>query len=193
MQVVIYFLDFSNQCQNHDCFCIKLRKSAFKQRKINFSNLESDTMTGMRRNENQPPKGLQCEWCCAIRVWLTYLQGKVTTQQCCVGKNWVIKFPPFPESVPEEYLFSECNPDFSASNKTQMKLFWGGASQQCQPYSSSLVQRQQRSICVVTDTQEHTHTHTFYLFQASIGNILIFFHSQNTNPRVPQTPYLHCS
>lgn len=120
-------------------------------------------MTGMRRNENQPPKGLQCEWCCAIRVWLTYLQGKVTTQQCCVGKNWVIKFPPFPESVPEEYLFSECNPDFSASNKTQMKLFWGGASQQCQPYSSSLVQRQQRSICV---SHRHigTHTYTYILF-----------------------------
>lgn len=54
-----------------------------------------------------------------------HFQEKGTTQQCCVGKNWVIRFPPFPESVPEKHLFLDCNADSSVSNKTQLKVFKG--------------------------------------------------------------------
>lgn len=58
--------NFQNPSQNHDCPYIKLRKSVFRQRKINFSNLDSEDWY-----EKQPFKGLQCEQCGAIRVWLT--------------------------------------------------------------------------------------------------------------------------
>lgn len=58
--------NFQNLSQNHDCPYIKLRKSVFRERKINFSNLDSEDWY-----EKQPFKGLQCEQCGAIRVWLT--------------------------------------------------------------------------------------------------------------------------
>lgn len=129
----------------------------------------------MRRNENWQPKVLQC---------LADFQGKGTTQQCCIGKNWIIKFPPFPESVPEKYLFSDCNADFAVSNKTQLKLFKRGTSKHCQPYFSSLAQRQQRSTYVFSYTQVHIH---FFYFKQTL-EIYLFFHSQNTDPGMPQIP-----
>ena len=99
-----------------------------------------------------------------------HFQEKVTTQQC--RQNWVIRFPPLPESVPEEYLFSYCNPDSSVSNKIQLKLFKVGTSKHCQPYSSSPAQKQQRLTNVFTHTQEHMHSISF----KQALEIWLFFH-----------------
>lgn len=148
--------------------------------------------TGMRRNESHPRASHVDD---AVQLgfgWLALRQGKVTPQQCCVGKNWIIRFPPFPESVPEEYLFSKCYPDFPASDKTQLKLLQGGDSQQCQPYSSSLVQSVKVHIC----SHRHigNHTYTYILFSLGKHWKYTFFKKfLGSNPRVPQTSYLYCS